>query len=45
MPFFLPIDKNGDAMAGTGRAILDHKVNLRKEVMSGIIIRQKKQEL
>ena len=44
MPFFLPIDKNGDAMAGMGRAILDHKVNLRKEVMSDII-RQKKQEL
>ena len=28
-----------------GRAILDHKVNLRKEVMNGIIIKQKKQEL
>ena len=40
----VPVDKNGDAMAGMGRAILDHKVNLRKEVMSDII-RQKKQEL
>ena len=31
-------------MAGTGRTILDHNVNLRKEVMNGLIIRQKKQE-
>ena len=44
VPFFLPIDKSGDVMAGTGRTILDHNVNLRKEVMNGLIIRQKKQE-
>lgn len=45
VPFFLPTDKSGDVMAGTGRTILDHKVNLRKEVMNGLIIRQEKQEL
>ena len=43
LPFFLPADKN--AMARTGTAILDHKVNLRMEAMNVIITRQKHESL